>query len=42
MLMPKTKKKRSAKSLRGCLQHKGKPVPVEQICKSVEYNDDSI
>ncbi len=37
MLMPKTQKKLSAKSLRGCLQHKGKPIPTEQLCKPVEY-----
>jgi bifunctional DNA-binding transcriptional regulator/antitoxin component of YhaV-PrlF toxin-antitoxin module len=42
MLMPKTQKKNPAKSLRGCLQHKGKPIPTEQLCKPVEYKDDSI
>jgi bifunctional DNA-binding transcriptional regulator/antitoxin component of YhaV-PrlF toxin-antitoxin module len=42
MLMPKTQKKLSAKSLRGCLQHKGEPVPTEQLCKPVEYTNDSI
>lgn len=35
MLMPKSQKKLPAKLLRGCLQHKGKPVPIEQLCKAV-------
>jgi bifunctional DNA-binding transcriptional regulator/antitoxin component of YhaV-PrlF toxin-antitoxin module len=42
MLMPKTHKKHAAKSLRGCLQHEGEPIPTEQLCKPVEYIDDSI
>ena len=42
MLMPKTHKKLSAKSLRGCLQHNGEPIPTEQLCKPVEYNNDNI
>lgn len=42
MLMPKTKNKLPAKSLRGCLQHKGKLIPTEQLCKPVEYTNDSI
>ncbi|WP_417910708.1 hypothetical protein [Candidatus Electronema sp. PJ] len=37
MLIPKTQKKLSAKSLRGCLQYKGKPIPTEHLCKPVEY-----
>jgi AbrB family looped-hinge helix DNA binding protein len=32
------KKKRTAKSLRGFLQHEGEPVPTEQLCKPVEYD----
>ncbi len=41
-LMPKTQKKITAKSLRGCLQHKGNPIPTEKLCKPVEYTNDSI
>ncbi len=42
-LSPKTiNKKLSAKSLRGCLQHIGEPIPTEQLCKLVEYTNDSI
>jgi bifunctional DNA-binding transcriptional regulator/antitoxin component of YhaV-PrlF toxin-antitoxin module len=33
MLMSKIKPKLSAKSLRGCLQHKGEPILTEQLCK---------
>ena len=33
MLTPKIKTKLSAKSLRGCLQHTGHPIPTEQLCK---------
>jgi len=32
MLTPKTKTKLSAKSLRGCLQHTGNPIPTDQLC----------
>ena len=42
MLMPKAHKKLSAKSLRGCLQHNGEPIPTEQLCQPVEYTNDSI
>ena len=42
MLMPKTQKKLSAKSLRGFLQHNGEPISTEQLCKPVEYTNDSI
>jgi bifunctional DNA-binding transcriptional regulator/antitoxin component of YhaV-PrlF toxin-antitoxin module len=43
MLTPKiVKNKISVKSLRGCLQHTGNPVPTEQLCKPVEYTNDSI
>ncbi len=35
------KNKHTAKSLRGFLQHKGEPVPTEQLCKPVEYDNDS-
>ena len=31
-----------AKSLRGFLQHKGKPVPAETLCKPVEYINDRL
>lgn len=42
MLVPKTQKKLSAKSLRGCLQHHGESISTEQLCKPVEYTNDSI
>jgi len=42
MLTPKTKTKLSAKSLRGCLQHTGNPIPTDQLCKPVEYTNDSV
>jgi len=43
MLTPKiVKNKISAKSLRGCLQHTGNPIPTEQLCKPVDYTNDSI
>jgi len=42
MLMPKTQKKLSAKSLRGFLQHNGEAISTEQLCKPVEYTNDSI
>lgn len=43
MLTPKVvKNKISAKSLRGCLQHTGSPIPTDQLCKPVEYTNDSI
>lgn len=43
ILKPKTiKNKISAKYLRGCLQHMGSPIPTEQLCKPVEYANDSI
>jgi AbrB family looped-hinge helix DNA binding protein len=35
------KNKHTAKSLRGFLQHKGTPIPTEQLCKPVEYSHDS-
>ena len=42
MLMPKiVENKLSAKSLRGCLQHTGNPIPTNQLCKPVEYTNDS-
>ena len=34
--------KLSANSLRGCLQHTGKIIPTELLCKPVEYDNDSI
>lgn len=34
--------KLSANSLRGCLQHSGKIIPTELLCKPVEYDNDSI
>ena len=34
-------KKMQAKSLRGFLQYKGKPITTEKLCKPVEYNNDS-
>ncbi len=38
MLMPKTvENKLPAKSLRGCLQYTGTPIPTDQLCKPVEY-----
>ena len=43
MLTPKViNNKISAKSLRGCLQHTGSTISTEQLCKPVEYIDDSI
>nr|VFJ60109.1 MAG: hypothetical protein BECKFM1743A_GA0114220_102563 [Candidatus Kentron sp. FM]VFJ60703.1 MAG: hypothetical protein BECKFM1743C_GA0114222_102783 [Candidatus Kentron sp. FM]VFK13296.1 MAG: hypothetical protein BECKFM1743B_GA0114221_102756 [Candidatus Kentron sp. FM] len=43
MLTPKTaEKKLSANALRGCLQHTGKPIPTERLCRPVEYGDDSL
>ncbi len=35
------KNKHTAKSLRGFLQHEGEPVSTEQLCKPVEYDNDS-
>lgn len=32
----------SAKLLKGFLQHTGSPVPLDQLCKPVEYHDDRI
>ncbi|MBT8420512.1 MAG: AbrB/MazE/SpoVT family DNA-binding domain-containing protein [Gammaproteobacteria bacterium] len=32
----------SARSLRGCLQHTGEPIPTERLCRPVEYGDDSL
>ncbi|PCI67325.1 MAG: AbrB family transcriptional regulator [Gammaproteobacteria bacterium] len=32
----------SAQSLRGFLQHKGKVIPIEQLSKPVEYDNDSV
>ncbi len=37
---PNKDKKQAAKSLRGMLQHKGKIIPTEQLCKPVEYSND--
>ena len=37
---PGNEKKQVAKSLRGMLQHKGKAISTEQLCKPVEYNND--
>ena len=34
--------KLSATSLRGSLQHSGKTIPTELLCKPVEYDNDSI
>jgi AbrB family looped-hinge helix DNA binding protein len=42
LLTPKIKNKLSAKSLRGCLQHRGNPIPTDQLCKAVEYTNDSV
>ncbi len=39
---PLKEKLQSAKSLRGFLQHKGKVVSTKQLCKPVEYTNDSI
>lgn len=39
---PEKKGKHSAKSLRGFLQHKGKTISTEELCKPVEYSDDHI
>ena len=39
---PSKKKMQTAKSLRGFLQHEGKTISTEQLCKPVEYNNDSI
>jgi len=36
---PHKKNKGTAKSLRGLLQHDGDPVPTEQLCKPVEYEE---
>jgi len=38
---PQKKEKQTVKSLRGFLQHKGKPIATEQLCKPVEYDNDS-
>ncbi len=35
---PDEEKKQVAKSLRGMLQHKGKTIPTEQLCKPVDYD----
>ena len=32
-----SEKKISAKTLRGCLQHTGKVISIEELCKPVEY-----
>ena len=37
---PDKEKKQAAKSLRGMLQHKGKAISTEQLCKPVEYDND--
>ncbi len=42
MIMPKIKNKLPTKSLRGYLQHTGNPIPTDQLCKPVEYTNDSI
>ena len=44
MLQNKTREahKIPAKSLRGFLQHTGKPVLTETLCKPVEYADDRL
>ncbi|MDQ5770424.1 hypothetical protein [Thiothrix subterranea] len=34
------KRKLTAKLLRGFLQHTGATVPIDQLCKPVEYSDD--
>ncbi|MCF6236443.1 MAG: AbrB/MazE/SpoVT family DNA-binding domain-containing protein [Gammaproteobacteria bacterium] len=34
------KKRLSAKSLRGFLQHTGEPVSTKQLCQPVEYDND--
>ncbi len=39
---PLKEKLQPAKSLRGFLQHKGKTVSTEKLCKPVEYDLDSI
>jgi len=39
---PSSEKKQTAKSLRGFLQHKGKAVSTEQLCKPVEYSNDRL
>jgi bifunctional DNA-binding transcriptional regulator/antitoxin component of YhaV-PrlF toxin-antitoxin module len=31
-----------AKALRGFLQHSGEPIPTEQLCRPVEYTNDSL
>ncbi|WP_228291572.1 AbrB/MazE/SpoVT family DNA-binding domain-containing protein [Thiothrix litoralis] len=33
------KRKLPAKSLRGFLQHTGAPVPIDQLCKPIEYTE---
>ena len=38
--MPNKEKKKVAKSLRGMLQHQGKVISTEQLCKPVEYKHD--
>jgi hypothetical protein len=35
------KNKLTPKSLRGFLQHESEPVSTEQLCKPVEYDNDS-
>ncbi len=37
---PDNEKKQAVKSLRGMLQHEGKTIPIEQLCKPVEYSND--
>ena len=37
--MPK-EKKRSVKSLRGCLQYTGEPLSIKELCQPVEYKND--
>lgn len=39
---PDKKKKYSAESLVGFLQHKGEALSTEELCKPVEYPDDRI
>ena len=37
-----SEKKISAKTLRGCLQHTGKVISIEELCKPVEYSNDNV
>lgn len=36
------KEKIPAKALRGLLQHSGKPIPTERLCRPVEYTNDCL